>query len=109
MIYEIYKEIFRCFRNTSKYFVEQSEYEPRKIKIPWLLLTADDEDITNQINDSLKVGDLVNTEYIAKFLQRPCEKIVYLTHTLEELDFPSAGLVIEDEPDAKNSSPSHSE
>ena len=108
MMYKIYTEIFRCFRITSKYFYEDAVYEPKKVKIPWLLVLADNEDITNNLNDNLKIGDLVNAKYISDFLGHPCEKIIYLTHTLEELDFPSAGLVI-NESDAEDSSSSHSE
>lgn len=110
MFYWAWTLFHRCYRAWANTVFTQDESDHRvpNHKLPWLYIGAvvDDQTIsvTDTVNNRVRWGDCVTQSYLDKITQIDAYRWIYLdAKTLEEKDFPSDGLLIEED-DTKQSS-----
>lgn len=103
MLWWAFIKVYRCCFRIRRWFAEDSLYV-KPPKVPWLWVGAvleSDEivTVTEEINASLKYGDRVDAEYLDDIIRHPgVKEWKYLSvETLEELQFPSEGFLIEED------------
>ena len=104
MFYSVWKLMFRCYRSYIKTFYPDNDaaFHVPPHKLPWLWIGAkydngDTFSLTSVVNDYVSWGDVVDTQYLDDCTELQPDRWIYLDpKTLEEKDFPSEGLLIEE-------------
>jgi len=107
MFYYIWTLLYRCYRSYIRAFhpqIENDRFHVPSHKLPWLWIGAkyDEDDrtmtATHLVNESVTWGDCVDSQFLDYCTSMGPDRWVYLdTKTLEEKEFPSEGLLIEDD------------
>lgn len=101
----VYRQVYWCRRSLIKQFCPKEE--PKKVHVhsdslPWFWIGmkySDDSSVTvtDVINTEIQYGDCVTPEYLSRITGFRDGTWRYMSaKTLEELDFPSVGFIIED-------------
>jgi hypothetical protein len=123
----VYEKIFHCCRRVDRFLFKQPEPDVHIVpvsELPWMWIGAvypdgvPSIDCTNMVDPNISYGMTVTTEWLELVTGYSPQTWKYLdSKSLEEKEFPSAGIVIDDtEPEqlenASNSSstnPDHTE
>jgi hypothetical protein len=101
----IYRQLFNCCRRVESILFSPPKKDEDEVSpsiLPWLWVGAHYPDgiivdYTNQVNDNVYFGLHVTPELLNKIFKLTDVTWRYLdTKTLETIDFPSAGFVIDD-------------
>jgi hypothetical protein len=114
----VYRALFVCQRRTLDFFFAPEEVEPRYhvqvSALPWMsieALTADNMrfTVTDEINEAIEYGDIVDREFLESATGITDSVAWYYLDSaeLEMKEFPSEGILIENDGPAADAGDSH--